>query len=435
MLFRSILILSFVYSSGSILNGNSVAFASGSKPEVWAFLPLSGENGIYGERINFIYRVAYEEEVSSMRWDLKVIDYRSQIDILDSLCRLSASRKEVIGWIGGVGDDASKVIAHNAEEWGIPFIIDNAWEDSLTIGYRNWVFRISPPVSEHNDGLVSWAVSVAGSSMRLAILFSTESVFQPLMSDLRHDLTVRWTGEIKEVAFSPGQKSWNNVISDLRFFHPALVWILGNTGDAARFVKACREERYYPYAFVFGDRHITSRRIISLAEGAADWSFGVSLGEPWKWSDVGLKFAHKMRALTGREPQAEETFAYATVQILANFFNRTTENQMREGLKEFLEDLVISTPAGEVRFETYQGYTHQNRVRTITVQLIDGEWKSVWPKDLALNRYRYPTPDWKERVDDVQKRMMQNRRGIFLLITTTILLILLIFRRRQITRI
>lgn len=398
--------------------------------EIWAFLPLSGPDADKGERVSVVYRLAQERSGEGSVWGLRILDHQSDTVKARSLALESIGKSEVIGWMGG-GGGVAHTLATLADDHQIPYLIDLDYDDELTQGNSPWVFRLPPPLSEHNDGLVSWAVSVAGSSMRVAVLAPEEKEYAALKKDLWDDLQIRWTGPVQEFKYNPNGKEWINSIVEIKRFHPALVWFLGGIGDGARFLKSCRDVGYLPYAFLLGDKNLTSARMFSLSQGAAEWALGVSLGEPWEESEMGREFAHRFKALVGRKPTIEETFAYSAILVWSEVLNNgriSTRKDAQSGLRE----VEVITPAGLVKFNSYREFSNQNRMRTVAVQLQGEEWKIVWPRDKAEANYRYPAPTWQERAKMAEMRLRQNRQGIILLILTLLLLVLLYLRRKRV---
>jgi branched-chain amino acid transport system substrate-binding protein len=50
-----------------------------------------------------------------------------------------------------------------------------------------------------------------------------------------------------------------------------------------------------------------------------------------------------------------------------------------------------------VKFEDKEGYQNQNFTETFAIQVIKGEFQTIWPKSHASAQYTFPVPSWKER--------------------------------------
>jgi branched-chain amino acid transport system substrate-binding protein len=57
----------------------------------------------------------------------------------------------------------------------------------------------------------------------------------------------------------------------------------------------------------------------------------------------------------------------------------------------------MMTPFGPVKFENYNGFTQQNNLPTLVIQIINGKFETIWPKEYASHDYIYPTKPWKAR--------------------------------------
>jgi branched-chain amino acid transport system substrate-binding protein len=70
-------------------------------------------------------------------------------------------------------------------------------------------------------------------------------------------------------------------------------------------------------------------------------------------------------------------------------------NGDREKLRELLQNGSWDTIDGPVKFEDYDGYTHQNRHQMLVEQIQNGKHVTVWPPSIASGKPIWPFPGWK----------------------------------------
>ena len=69
----------------------------------------------------------------------------------------------------------------------------------------------------------------------------------------------------------------------------------------------------------------------------------------------------------------------------------------RAAVREALAATDLATPVPTVTFEDYDGFQNQQPIRSLVLQIQDGDHVTVFPDDLAAAEARHPTPPWSER--------------------------------------
>ena len=74
--------------------------------------------------------------------------------------------------------------------------------------------------------------------------------------------------------------------------------------------------------------------------------------------------------------------AYSSLFVLADALKRA-ESLNSESIRAALDKTDIMTPFGPVKFESFGKYERQNRLPTMVLQVIDGNFEIVWPENIA----------------------------------------------------
>ena len=101
----------------------------------------------------------------------------------------------------------------------------------------------------------------------------------------------------------------------------------------------------------------------------------------------------------GRDMNGNSARSFTGMMVLADAINQagsTNPEKIREALEKYTlsGDKMIMPWDGVV----FDAKTHQNtKGRGIIVQLIDGEFHTVWPFELASRDVIWPMPTWDKR--------------------------------------
>jgi len=363
---------------------------------VVAFVPEQGDWQAAGSEMRSGYMLAQQrlEETSRSKVIIETQDCSLDSTILREMV-LDLADSDCIGIIGGFPSSSAAIIAEAATLAGIPYLIDCAAADTLTRLSREYVFRLCPPLSSNNDGIVAWASEVAGRGRTAAIVCDT-STFQHSLEDLRSDLSERWDGKIEVLPFRKMNREFGDCLDRLEQLNPAIVWLFGSTAENGMILRQARERDWNPYAFIVGAPEMVNRRLISYTEGAADYTVGPVVWSPDLPGFGVADFVNHYRTRTGEYPGVRAAYSYVGLLVLADALQRAgIEN--RDSLRESLGRTAVSSIIGDVRFETFGGYSQQNRPVTYAAQVVGDSWKIVYPLEYATADDVYPVPRWRER--------------------------------------
>jgi len=82
--------------------------------------------------------------------------------------------------------------------------------------------------------------------------------------------------------------------------------------------------------------------------------------------------------------------AYSALLVVADALRRA-ESHRPESIRKALNGTDMVTPFGPVKFTTYDKFERQNYLPTQVLQIIDGNFECVWPKDHASASFTQPS--------------------------------------------
>src|SRR5690606_14441226 len=96
------------------------------------------------------------------------------------------------------------------------------------------------------------------------------------------------------------------------------------------------------------------------------------------------------------EPSFYEAEGYLALMVAADALKRSDPKD-RESVRKALAETDLATPATHVKFENKDGFQGQNPIKSLVLQIQNGEHVTVFPLDLAAEKIQHPTPDWSKR--------------------------------------
>jgi len=84
--------------------------------------------------------------------------------------------------------------------------------------------------------------------------------------------------------------------------------------------------------------------------------------------------------------------AYSALLLAADALNRA-ESFRPESIRAALDNTDMTTPFGPVKFLSYGKFERQNSIPTQVLQVINGKFECIWPKEHVTARF-VPPPYW-----------------------------------------
>ncbi|NQT35603.1 ABC transporter substrate-binding protein [bacterium] len=372
-------------------------------------------------------RTGFELALESIHYEesaLEILfaDNFADPDSARSAAERFAARGDISLLTGGFPSECCVEVAEIARNYDIPYLIIAASADTLTKGSDRNIFRISPPSTDYNDGLIGWAVTATSVQREIAILYDDHPKWEEALKDLQNDLKARWKGKVDFFPFSLGERDFGDLIERIEPMKPGLVWLISGANDAVGFIRQCEEHEWAPAALVLGTvKYVNSRVIISSYE-VTDLSYAPAVWfRTHPYPDV-EHFTTMFNERMGETPDYRAAEAFAAGQVIIDLEQRS-EGHSINSVRESLIQTDLMTVIGQVKFEDFRDFNRQNRVRTCAMQLQGGKWVTVWPLQLATADYIYPIPDWRYRKSEKADTMKPMIYTMILIILIALLLV------------
>jgi branched-chain amino acid transport system substrate-binding protein len=257
------------------------------------------------------------------------------------------------------------------------------------------VFRQNQVNAHYGDAVVSFLKEVV-KPKTIAILHESTAFGTSGAEAMEKDAAkIGATVVIKE-KFETGAIDFRPLLSKVKAAQPDVVYTVAYANEAQLLMKQAKEMRIDAKLYSGGAAGFAIPEFIKGAQDAAEYVVSATLWTPQLKYPGAKEFAEKYKAKYGDYPSYHGASAYAALFVTADALGRAkawTPDAIRDALKA----TNLKTAYGPVKFEDREGYQNQNFHETLAIQVIKGQFETVWPKEHASAPYIYPVPTWRER--------------------------------------
>jgi len=278
-----------------------------------------------------------------------------------------------------------------AEQYQVPLVIPAAAKEELTRTGKSFVFRLNAPAHVYAEALLD-AVLALGKPRTIAFVYESTD-FGTSVSAAGKELAARKGLQVvADEAYQKGAPDYRSTLSKIKAQGPDLVFLVSYVADAILLMRQSRELGLTPQAFLgggagFDTAQFEGERTIS------DLVFSVTQWTPDTGWPGAAEFAARYASRFGKKPTYHAACAYEAVRIAAEAAARAGGDPKKT--RDALAAGSWSGILGNVRFESYEGFTNQNRHVMPVIQYQDGRAQTVFPPEFARRKAIYPFPGWK----------------------------------------
>lgn len=364
-------------------------------------LPLTGKQAKFGEIMKRSYEIAAEEinatgGIKGKKLVLSFEDSSGKPETARAIVEKLIDVKKQPLIVGEYTSACAKAVAAVAEERKTPYLIVASADDDITSQNYKYVFRQNQVNAHYADALVSFLKEVV-KPKTIAILYESSafgtSGAEAMEKDAQNKLGAKVV--LKE-KFETGAIDFRPLLSKVREAQPDVVYTVSYANEAQLLMKTAKELRVDAKLYAGGAAGFAIPEFITGAKDAAEYVVSATLWTPQVKYPGAKGYAEKYKAKYGAYPSYHGASAYAALFTAKDALERA-KSWTQDGIRDAMKATNIKTAFGPVKFEDKEGYQNQNFMPTLAIQVIKGEFATIWPKDLASASYVYPVPSWRER--------------------------------------
>lgn len=313
--------------------------------------------------------------------------------------------ENVVALVGSYNSAVTATASQAAEREGVPFLNPESTSPTLTERGFQWFFRTTPFDQLFAENFYQFLeeMEAEGHDVSQVAILNENTLWGSDVATLENQYAEEYGHEV--VANVPYEANASDVTSEVQTLkaagEEAVLLQSSYVSDAILYMQTYQQLDYSPTALLAMDAGFIASEFVETLGDDANY---ILSREVWSLDLAGTKPIVKavndlFMERYGTNMNGNSARAFTGMLTLADAINRagsTEPEAIRQALMETdipADQLIM--PWDGIQFDPE---THQNILgKGIIVQIQDGEYRTVWPFDLAAAEIVWPFPDWSER--------------------------------------
>jgi branched-chain amino acid transport system substrate-binding protein len=363
-------------------------------------LPLTGTNAKFGEIEKKSYEIALEEinakgGIKGKKVVLEFEDSQGKPEVSRSIVERLIDVKKQPVIFGEYSSSSSKAVAAVAEERKVPYMVVTGATDDITQQKYKYVFRMNPTNAYYATGLLSFFKEVV-KPQSIAILYESSDFGTSGAEDMVKQAQKVGMKVLVKEQYEKGAVDFKPILSKVKAAKPDVIYMVSYVMDAALLMRQIKELRIDANLYAGGAAGFAIPEFIQNAKEASELAVTATLWSPQVAYPGAKEYAEKYKKLHKDYPSYHGAEAYAALYVIKDVLERA-KTWKPDDIRNAFKATNMMTAFGPVRFEDKEGYTNQNFMDTLVMQVINGKHETIWPAKYANAKYVYPIPKWRDR--------------------------------------
>jgi len=363
-------------------------------------LPLTGTNAKFGEIEKKSYEIAMEEinakgGIKGKRVVLEFEDSQGKPEISRSIVERLIDVKKQPVIFGEYSSSSSKAVAAVAEERKVPYLVVTGATDDITQQKYKYVFRMNPTNAYYATGFMSFLKEVV-KPKTIAILYESSDFGTSGAEDMVKQAQKAGMKVLVKEQYEKGAVDFKPILSKVKAARPDVIYMVSYVMDAALLMRQIKELRIDANLYAGGAAGFAIPEFIQNAKEASDLVVTATLWSPQVAYPGAREYAEKYKKLFKNYPSYHGAEAYSALYLIKDVLERA-KSWKSDDIRTAFKATNMMTAFGPVKFEDKEGYTNQNFMDTLVMQVISGKHETIWPAKYASTKYVYPIPKWRDR--------------------------------------
>jgi branched-chain amino acid transport system substrate-binding protein len=363
-------------------------------------LPLTGTNAKFGEIEQKSYEIALEEinaagGIKGRKVVLEFEDSQGKPEVSRSIAEKLIDVKKQPVIFGEYSSSSSKAISAVAEERKVPYLVVTGATDDITQQNYKYVFRMNPTNAYYATGFMSFLKEVVKPTST-AILYESSDFGTSGAEDMVKQAAKANMKVLVKEQYEKGAVDFKPILSKVKAAKPDVIYMVSYVMDAALLMRQIKELRIDANLYAGGAAGFAIPEFIQNAKEASELVVTATLWSPQIAYPKSREFAEKYKKLYADYPSYHGAEAYSALYIMADVLTRAKTMEPND-IRDAMKTTDMMTAFGPIKFEDKEGYTNQNFMDTLVMQVIKGKHETIWPIKYASAKYVYPIPKWRDR--------------------------------------
>jgi branched-chain amino acid transport system substrate-binding protein len=361
------------------LTGSAAAFGQAHKNGYTIALnELNAAGGVMGKKIELVYYDDQSRPDQAVQGVNKLVD-QDHVPII----------------LGAYSSENTRAIVPAVTQKSIPLVMPTATADNVLETGSPWVFRICAGSSAYATATVDF-LKAMDAPRSVAIVYENTNFGQSNAEAMDKAARAAGFDVVDSEAYQASSPDYKALLQRVKARNPAVIYFASYLLDASTLMRQASQTSLNPQYYTSAGTGFAAAEFPTKDKGAgpyAEYTFSVSQWLPtarWKGS---REFDEAFLKLTGTHPAYHAMQAYAALLTAAAAIKQANSAQpaaIRDALKAI--DLP-ETPFGPINFDDRGQNPHQ----VLITQVLDGQYKVVYPPEAAETKPVVPTPPWDTR--------------------------------------
>ncbi len=314
------------------------------------------------------------------------------------------TQEKVVALIGAYHSSVTATASQVAERMGVPYVNAESSSPSLTERGFKWFFRTGPHDATFGKNLFDLLRDMEKKGVKVRTIGIVNE--NTLYGSDANKITKQYAQEygyqvVVDIAYPANTSDVTSEVQRIKANNPDVLFQVSYTSDLILFIRTYKQLDYHRQVMrgdsAGSDVPQYAKALGKDAEYAvtrAAWSADITAKRP-----AAKAVAEMFQQKFGQPMTENSARAFTGMLVLADAINRA-KSVDPEAIRQAL--LATNIP-GDQTIMPWQGVkfdekTHQNiYAQGVNLQIIGGQYYTVWPFDLATREIVWPMPKWSQR--------------------------------------
>lgn len=316
------------------------------------------------------------------------------------------TQEEVVAILGAYQSGVTEVVAQVAERYKVPLLTAISTADSLTESGYQYFFRLAPTNSMFLRDMIQFLADASSINPEATVESIAVCADNTLLGQETAEWAKYWAEQqgieyLGEVLYTQGAADLSSEVVQLMDMNPDALVVDNYISDGILLTNTMAEQGYKPNIMI---GKATAYIDPSYIPAVGNASNGIITASEFNPGTKGVDISDAFEEEYGVAMNGHSAEAYTAVWVLKTAIEEAGSID-REAVKDALTNIKIegSFPDGPEIILPYdtiefsdiemngQQHTHTNSGATLTIlQIQNGEYKTIWPTDIADGDFQYP---------------------------------------------
>jgi branched-chain amino acid transport system substrate-binding protein len=375
--------------------------SGGNIVKIGVITSLTGNQAAFGQAHKAGYQIALDEinakgGIGGKQLELDTYDDQSKPDQAVQGVSKLVDQDHVKLILGSYSSESTRAIVPVVTQKQIPLIMPTAVADNVVETGSQWAFRICAGSGAYATATLDFLKN-NGDPKTLAIVYENTNFGQANNKSMTAAAQAAGLNLVDSEAYQATSPDYKALLQRVKSKNPEVIYFASYLLDAGTLMRQSEQLNLNPKYYTSAGTGFAAAEFPSPEKGAgkyAEYTFSVSQWLPsakWKGSQ---DFDEKYTRLMGTHPAYHGMEAYAALLVATEAMKAAGAEATPTAIRDAIRNLNIAdTPFGPIRFDA----KGQNAHPVLVTQIQNGQYKVVWPPDVAETKPILPTPEWSKR--------------------------------------